>query len=275
MQLLLDGSDSTAAGIIAAYSQVITQAYAGEVALEQQSRVRLSAPRVPVLDGRLRVWYNPELKSINYMVPGVLCNVLMFISTILTALAIVREKEVGTLEQLIVSPITAGERILGKTLPFLFLGFLETALVLGVAIGWFHVHVAGSILLLFALSILFLLSMLGLGIFISTISQTQQEATLTSFSPAAANTSLRLHVPHREYAPRHPVCHLSHSAPLFPGDHSRDIIERQRHCPPLAAGGRAGGFRRGYPHPQCPALPEKTRLRKLPNHCMSRHLAPP
>jgi len=181
LQTILDGADSMTARIVSGYTEAVIRGYAAEIQTERLSRVRGQVARLPMLEPRLRVWYNPELKSVNYMVPGVLCLILLIITMMMTALAIVKEKELGTLEQLVVTPITPGELILGKTLPFLLLGLVDMVLVLLVSVGWFHVYVAGDVVLLFLLSSLFLLTSLGLGIFISTVSKTQQEATLTSF----------------------------------------------------------------------------------------------
>jgi len=181
VQLILDGSDSMTARIVSGYATAVLQRYGGTIQAARVMRLRATLPRLPTLDGRLRVWYNPELTSVNFMVPGVLCLILLLVTMMMTSLAIVREKEIGTLEQLVVTPITPAELMLGKTLPFLLVGLLDMTFVLLVATLWFHVYVAGSVLLLFVLSILFLLTTLGLGIFISTVSQTQHEATLTSF----------------------------------------------------------------------------------------------
>ncbi|MHB9110902.1 MAG: ABC transporter permease [Armatimonadota bacterium] len=181
MQTILDGSDSMTARIIAGYATAVIQGYSGRVMAQRLDRLRGTVTRVPAIEGRLRVWYNPELRSARFMVPAVLSMILLTITIMLTSMSIVREKELGTLEQLVVTPLTPAELMLGKTLPGLLIGMLDMAFVLLVAIFWFHVNVAGSILLLFLLSILFLLTTLGLGIFISTISKTQHEATLTSF----------------------------------------------------------------------------------------------
>jgi ABC-2 type transport system permease protein len=181
VQSIMDGTDSTTAGIAAGYVEGVVRAYAAGISVERLVRARGVVSSVPGIDARLRVWYNPELKSVQFMVPGVLCMILLIITMMMTALAIVKEKEIGTLEQLIVTPITATELMLGKTLPFLLIGLVDLAAVLLVAAHVFHVAVAGSVLLLFAISILFLMTTLGLGIFISTISKTQHEATLTSF----------------------------------------------------------------------------------------------
>ena len=181
VQALLDGSDSVSARTIGGYVSAVVQAYSADVMTQRLDRLKGTYVRIPSLDARLRVWYNPELKSVYFMVPGVLCMILLFVTMNLTATAIVKEKEIGTLEQLIVTPITSYELILGKTLPFLFIGMNNMVVVLLASIGWFHIKVAGSLLLLVALSVLFLLTSLGMGIFISTICKTQQEAMLTSF----------------------------------------------------------------------------------------------
>ncbi|MHB9022565.1 MAG: ABC transporter permease [Armatimonadota bacterium] len=181
LQALLDGSDSMSARVISGYLNAVIEQYSGEILVRRLERLRGATPQPPQLDARLRVWYNPELKSVNYMVPGVLSMILLIVTTMMTAMAIVKEKELGTLEQLVVTPITPSELMVGKTLPFLLIGLVDMVLVLLVAVGWFHVRVAGSIPLLFALSGFFILTSLGLGIFISTVSRTQQEAMLTSF----------------------------------------------------------------------------------------------
>jgi len=181
MQTILDGSDSMSARIISGYATAVIQGYSGRVMAQRLDHLRGTVTRVPAIEGRLRVWYNPELKSARFMVPAVLSMILLTVTIMLTSMSIVREKELGTLEQLVVTPITPAELMLGKTLPGLLFGLLDMVFVLLVAIFWFHVNVAGSIPLLFLLSILFLLTTLGLGIFISTVSKTQHEATLTSF----------------------------------------------------------------------------------------------
>jgi len=181
VQILLDGSDSMTAGIIAGYVRGVVQRFSGRVFAQRRERLQVLVPSIPAIEGRLRVWYNPELKSVNFMVPGVMCTILLVVTMILTSLAIVKEREIGTLEQLLVTPIKARELMIGKLLPFTIIGFVDVALVLLVSVFWFHVSVAGSALLLFALTTFFLLSSLGVGLFISTISRTQQQAMMTSF----------------------------------------------------------------------------------------------
>jgi ABC-2 type transport system permease protein len=181
VQIILDGSDSMTAGIISGYVGAVIREYSARLALDRLDRMRAVIPQVPRLDPRLRVWYNPDLKSVNYMVPGVMCMILLVVTMLLTSLAIVKEREVGTLEMLIVTPIKARELMIGKTVPFIILGFVDMVLVLIVAVLWFRVPVAGSVLLLFALAAVFLLTSLGTGLFISTVSRTQQQAMMTSF----------------------------------------------------------------------------------------------
>jgi ABC-2 type transport system permease protein len=179
-QLILDGSDSMTAGMIAGYAAGVAQAYSARVARERLDRIRAAGPQVPGIEGRLRIWYNPDLKSVNFMVPGVVCLILLVVTMILTSVAIVKEREIGTLEQLVVTPIRAHELMLGKTAPFIIIGFADMVLVLLVAVFWFRVSIAGSVVLLFAVTPIFLLTSLGVGLFISTVSRTQQQAMMTS-----------------------------------------------------------------------------------------------
>jgi ABC-2 type transport system permease protein len=128
-----------------------------------------------------RIWYNPDLKSVNYMVPAVICMILGTVMTAVTALGLVRERESGTLEQLIVTPIRPLEMVLGKTLPFAAIGLVDVGLIVLLARFWFGVSVAGSLALLFLSAAVFLLTTLGVGMFVSTVSRTQQQAMLTAF----------------------------------------------------------------------------------------------
>jgi ABC-2 type transport system permease protein len=181
VQIILDGSDSMTASIVSGYANGVIREHSARIAAERLDRVRARIPRLPSLDPRLRVWYNPELKSVYFMVPAIMCTILLVVTTLLTSLAIVKEREIGTLEQLIVTPIRPRELMLGKTVPFVIIGFVDMTLVLLAAVLWFRVPVAGSIPLLFLLSAAFLLTTLGIGLFISTISRTQQQAMMTTF----------------------------------------------------------------------------------------------
>ncbi len=133
------------------------------------------------MDLRERAWFNPDLVSRNYNVPGVAGILIMLICLLLTSLAVVREREIGTLEQLKVSPLTPGELIIGKTIPFGVIGLIDLVLVTTVALLWFQVPFRGSFALLFLASILYIVCLLGLGLLLSTISKTQQEAFMGSF----------------------------------------------------------------------------------------------
>ncbi len=141
---------------------------------------RGSGLRPVLIEPEVRVFYNPDLKSRNFLVPGVLGLVLMVMTMMLSSMGIVREKETGTLEQLIVTPIRPGQLILGKLLPFLAIGVVDVALITTLVVLVFRVPLRGSVLLLGALSLVFMLTTLGLGLFISTISRNQQQAMLTA-----------------------------------------------------------------------------------------------
>jgi ABC-2 type transport system permease protein len=188
VQILVDGTNSNTASLVSSYAGNIVSDYSAR-ALEKQMRQRLmaaggSAPvnlSTPELVARSRVWFNPDLRSRNYFVPGVVANIIMMVTLMLTALAIVREKEIGTMEQLMVTPMRPIELMIGKTLPFAAVGLLDVAVITTAALVVFHIPLRGSVLLLVGCSILFLLTSLGAGLFLSTISQTQQQAMMASF----------------------------------------------------------------------------------------------
>jgi ABC-2 type transport system permease protein len=136
---------------------------------------------VPQVESRTRVWFNPDLRSRNYFIPGVVVNIIMLVTLSLTTMAIVREKEIGTMEQLMVTPIRPVELILGKTLPFVLIGFLDMLLVVGVALLIFHVPFVGNFGTLCLAAFFFILTTLGAGLFLSTVSKTQQQANMSTF----------------------------------------------------------------------------------------------
>jgi ABC-2 type transport system permease protein len=171
LQIVVDGADSNSAVIGLGYANMILRSYSIRPGSSTGTRI------VP----EIRVWYNPEMKSRNFFVPGILALLLMVMTMLLTSLAIVKEKEVGTLEQLNVSPIRPVELMLGKLFPFTLIGLVDVILVLLVASIVFRVPIRGSIPLLFGLTALFLLTTLGLGLLISTLSKTQQQAMVTAF----------------------------------------------------------------------------------------------
>jgi ABC-2 type transport system permease protein len=178
--MVLDGSDGSVGATALSTSRLIGQSYATRILEEQLALRGSSALPTPPLEVRTQVWYNPDFRSAYFMIPGVVGLILSFITTILTATAIVRERERGTIEQLIVTPIRSWELILGKLLPYVVLGLVETFEIIAIGHLFFKVPVLGSLWLIFFSSCLFLMSSLGIGLFISTIANTQQEAMLTS-----------------------------------------------------------------------------------------------
>ncbi len=197
VQSIIDGTDSNQAILARNYLSIIIQMENARIITDKlNSATAAAAPQAPAPAARLsrlqqgeglavnpqpRVWYNPELRSANFMIPGVVVMVLLVITTMLTALAVVREKEVGTMEQVIVTPIKSWEFILGKLAPFVIIGFIEVTIVVMIAILWFQVPFKGSMAALYAYAALFLLTTLGLGMFISSISSNQQQAMMTAF----------------------------------------------------------------------------------------------
>ncbi len=176
---VLDGSDPTVASTALSAAQLIGQSHATGILSEKISRSGQNFRVQPPVEVRTTVWYNPDLISAYFMIPGVIGMILFAITAILTATAVVRERERGTIEQLIVTPIRPWELVLGKILPYTLLGLFDTVEVLLVGHWWFGVPIRGSMLLIVLLSALFLLSGLGIGLFASTIANTQQEAMLT------------------------------------------------------------------------------------------------
>lgn len=176
LQMIFDGTDANTASILLGYATQIVNSYSRSV------RPQMAMTGGGALPGRVnpepRVWFNPDLKSQYFMVPGVVALVLMIITMTLTSLAIVKEKETGTLEQLLVAPIRPYQLILGKLIPFVLMGFVSVSIILTVARVWFGIPMRGDLVTLYALSGLFILTTLGLGLFISTIARSQQQAML-------------------------------------------------------------------------------------------------
>ena len=179
VSLVLDGSDATVGGTALSTAKLIGQSYATKVMAEQAALTGRSSSINPPLEVRTQVWYNPDLIAAYFNVPGVIGMILYFITTLLTASSIVRERERGTIEQLIVTPIRSWELVVGKILPYTILAFVDIIEVLIIGHWWFKVPIRGDLGLIFALSGLFILSGLGIGLFASTIANTQQEAFIT------------------------------------------------------------------------------------------------
>ncbi|OJW81247.1 ABC transporter permease [Thiobacillus sp. 65-1402] len=180
IQTLVDGTDSNTGTVAMDYAQRITREFSrarvGPGELDQPA-----PPQTEPIELRSRAWFNPDLKSRYFNVPGVIAVVVLLISLLLTAMAIVREREIGTMEQLMVTPIRSFELILGKTLPFVLISFIDVLVVTAIGVSWFNVPIHGSLALLLFGAGLYLMSTIGIGLFISTISQTQQQALMSSF----------------------------------------------------------------------------------------------
>ncbi len=183
VQVLADGTDSNSSGVALAYASGLVSEFNSALVAEQVQTQPLGSSQGEArggINGDVRVWYNPQLVSKDFMVPGVLALLLLLITTNMSAMAIVRERELGTLEQLHVTPLGRFELVLGKLLPYAVLGFIDVLLVMTVAVFWFEVPLLGSPILLLAASAVYVLCTLSLGLFISTISSTQQQAMMTS-----------------------------------------------------------------------------------------------
>jgi ABC-2 type transport system permease protein len=177
---ILDGSDPTVASTALAAAVMIGQAHSTRIMTERLERRGLGAVMKTPLDVRTQVLYNPGLVSSYYMIPALIGQILQFLTTILTATSIVRERERGTIEQLIVTPLRPWELVVGKLTPYVLLSFLDTLEILVAGVLLFNVPINGSLILLLILAALFLITTLGIGLLISTIANTQQEAMLTS-----------------------------------------------------------------------------------------------
>jgi len=181
IQLILDGTDSNTAGIVLSYANRIVQKYSYSRLQNYASIVLQHEAVFPGVDLKERAWFNENLESKNYYIPGVIAMIVTLTSILLTSMAIVREKEIGTMEQLIVSPIKPIELILGKMAPFAVISFIDLIFIAGIGVLWFKVPIRGSIPLLIGATSIYLLTTLGVGLFISTVSSTQQEAAMTMF----------------------------------------------------------------------------------------------
>ncbi|WP_031217574.1 ABC transporter permease [Halomonas sp. PBN3] len=181
IQVLIDGTDSNTGTVAMDYAQRITSAFSRKRLDASVTQLEQAAAPSGLVELRSRAWYNPDLKSRYYNVPGVVAVILLMTSLLLTSMAIVREREIGTMEQLMVTPIRPMELILGKTLPFVMISYLDLVVVMLVAVYGFGIPIRGSGLLLLFGAGLYLMSTIGVGLFISTVSKTQQQALMASF----------------------------------------------------------------------------------------------
>ncbi|HPA95913.1 MAG TPA: ABC transporter permease [Thermoanaerobaculia bacterium] len=181
LQLLLDGTDSNTAGIVLNYATSIAERYNEDVLISRLSRLEGKATATAAAGVATRAWFNANLDSRNFYVPGVIALIVVLITLMLSSMAVVREKEIGTIEQIMVTPIGQAEFILGKTLPFALIAYLDVALITAISVFWFEVPIRGSMALLLAATTLFLMSTIGIGLLISTVSRTQQQAMMSAF----------------------------------------------------------------------------------------------
>jgi ABC-2 type transport system permease protein len=178
---ILDGSDPTMASTALSAAQLIGQSHSTDLLIKKMARAGQSIKLSPPVDIRTTVWYNPDMNSSYFMIPGVIGMILYAITGILTATSVVRERERGTIEQLIITPIRPMELVIGKLTPYVILSLFDAFEVIAVGHFWFGVPVRGSLLLIALCCVIFLLSGLGIGLLASTIANTQQEAMLTVF----------------------------------------------------------------------------------------------
>jgi len=180
-QMIVDGTDSNTAGIVLGYSNSIVQQFSQAVLAERIHRLRGDVHEPGQVKLETRTWFNENLESRTYFVPGVIALMITLLTLLLTSMAIVREKEIGTMEQIMVTPIRPVEFILGKTVPFALISFVDLVLVTLVGVVWFEIPVRGNVVLLFFATSVYLVTTLGVGLLISTVSQTQQQAMMTTF----------------------------------------------------------------------------------------------
>jgi len=181
VQVIVDGTDSNTASIEFSYATRIAAAYSDKILTERMDRALGSAGRPSRIELQTRAWFNENLESRNFFVPGVLVVVVTLASLLLTSMAVVREREIGTMEQIMVTPITPTEFILGKTVPFAMIGLIDTLVVALIGVFWFEVPLRGNGALLLLATAAYLLTTLGIGLLISTVSHTQQQAMMSVF----------------------------------------------------------------------------------------------
>lgn len=180
VQILFEGSDGNKSSIALGYIQKVITGFSSSIVSDIRNRLGMKIDLSGSLNPEVRVWYNPEMKTRYFMLPGILALILMITTISLMSMAVVKEREIGTFEQLIVTPVKPGQLIIGKLLPFTIIGFVVLVTVMIVMTQWFGIEIRGSKLFLLFSALLFVLSNLGLGLFVSTISRTQQQAMMAS-----------------------------------------------------------------------------------------------
>jgi ABC-2 type transport system permease protein len=177
----IDAVNSNSATITAGYLSGVIARFNDELIRERATLLSTAPARAATVENRVRILYNPDLESRNFNVPAIIVQILVVVTLLLTSMAIVKEKEFGTMEQLAVTPIRSSELIIGKALPYAFIGMVDITLICAVAVFYFKVPLLGSLTLLFATSLAFMMSTLAVGLLISIVSKTQQQAMMTSF----------------------------------------------------------------------------------------------
>ncbi len=181
VQILIDGSESNTAMIALGYINRILSDYSTMVLVKRLNRAGMVGFEEAGVEVEQRTWFNPNFESRLFFIPGVIANIAFLIPIILTAMAVVREREIGTLEQIMVTPLRPWELVVGKTLPFALLGLLDVAMIALIGVFWFEVPLRGNPFILLLGTVLFLMGSVGIGLFISTISSTQQQAQISTF----------------------------------------------------------------------------------------------
>jgi len=181
VQIIIDGTESNTAMIALGYINRILSDYSTMVLVKRLNRAGMIGFKEAGVEVEHRTWFNPNFESRLFFIPGVIANIAFLIPIILTAMAVVREREIGTLEQIMVTPIRSWELVVGKTLPFALFGLLDVVMIALIGVFWFEVPLRGNPFILFLGNVLFLMSSVGIGLFISTISSTQQQAQISTF----------------------------------------------------------------------------------------------
>jgi ABC-2 type transport system permease protein len=180
VQAIVDGSDANTASVAIGYATVILAQFSRNIMLEKVRLRGVNPKQIPVVMAIPRVWYNPEMKSVNFIVPGLIAILMMLISAMLTSLTVVREKERGTFEQLISTPVKPLELMAGKLAPYVLIGFVDVGIVAVVGILWFHVPFRGDLFSFLIFSALFVFCSMGMGLFISSVAPNQTMAVMST-----------------------------------------------------------------------------------------------
>jgi ABC-2 type transport system permease protein len=177
VQLLVDGADNNTATIAMSYASAISRTYSTGIVMQQLEGVlrNMNLP-VPAISAEARIWFNPDLQSVQFIVPGIIAVIMMIVGTVLTAVTIVKEKEQGTIEQIVSSPVKKYELMIGKTVPYAVLAYVDFLIIVVASYLMFGIHIKGSILLLLVTAFFYLIGVLGMGILVSTVTQTQISA---------------------------------------------------------------------------------------------------